>query len=107
MVGPKIISGGGKSRTELEKFARTFHQDWDLCFPSFREGALEYFQLSDFTQNHILLRELKAFVAQGGTESQLLQRWHMLGAQAWQRGMPVREGFEQFIADLQNYLTSP
>jgi len=90
----------------LESFAQTFHQDWDLCFPSFREGAREYFQVSDFARNQILLCELKAFVAQGGTRSQLLRRWHKLGAQAWQRGLPVREGFEQFIEDLHRHLES-
>jgi len=89
----------GRERTELEKFASWFHQDWKLVFPNFPEGARMYLSTLPRERKALLHQELSAFLAEHSDDSSsgLKQAWLRLGALGWQSDLDVRETLASFV----------
>jgi hypothetical protein len=88
-----------RQKTELEKFASWFGQDWELIYPNFYEGARMYFgQLSE-QRRIILRRELSEFIVKSvGLPSETIEEsWFKLGAQAWQPDLVIMPVLKDFL----------
>ena len=85
--------------SELQKFARWFHQDYSLIFDDFHAGAAMYLEkLSD--ANRALLRsQLASFLVshQHDTTSAVRKAWFALGAEAWDHKLDLRTTLEEFL----------
>jgi hypothetical protein len=101
---PRIVPGKRKQRTELERFALWFHQDWELMYPDFYEGARMYFSQLSGEKKHALRKELSDFIASNaGRRSKSLKRaWFKLGAQAWQSDLVILPALKDFVEMLSN-----
>jgi hypothetical protein len=87
--------------SELERFASWFHQDCDLMFSTFEDGARMYFEEYLPHENRNTLRkELAQFVAdhEGASEEALRNVWLKLGAQTWHK---QPRSIEKFRSSLQ------
>jgi hypothetical protein len=84
--------------SELQRFARWFHQDWKLVYPTFKAGAALYLSGLSADRREALSRQLRRFLEEhaGASEQDLRQHWMNLGAQAWPTKMGVRVGLEEF-----------
>jgi hypothetical protein len=69
--------------TELEQFARWFHQDWGILFPSFEEAAHKYLSQLSRERRTVLRKELSRFLEThaGATRGGMKRWWLKLGAQ--------------------------
>lgn len=74
----KVIPSPVKS--ELQKFASWFHQDWQLFYESFDQGARMYLRDLPIERKSILKSELMQFLPSATRRS-----WLKLGAQAGDR----------------------
>lgn len=88
-----------KQLSELQKFASWFHQDWDLIFPDFYQGAKMYFNNISAERIKVLKQELKEFLDKyrGSKSSKLEQAWFRLGAEAWQPDLDIYMTLNDFI----------
>lgn len=98
----KVVSSS-RERTELERFALWFHQDWRLCFSDIHEGARIYVMGLPANRRAVLRRELLRFLREHtGEPPQALRRlWLKLGAQEWPRGVDVRSILNAFAEMLE------
>lgn len=76
----KLKAVPSPAKSELQKFASWFHQDWQLFYESFDEGAGMYLQDLPEDRKHILKAELTQFLPSANRRS-----WLKLGAQAADR----------------------
>ena len=76
--------------SQLQQFARYFHQDWNLLFSDFRSGVLRYLPRLTSGERAILKAELVELLSQKA-EGQVLETWYFLGAQWWPPGVSVRD----------------
>lgn len=79
---PKIVSSTEKS--ELQKFASWFHQDWQLFYESFDQGAKLYLRDLSADRKRILKAEFMQFLPSANRRN-----WLKLGAQAVERDVQV------------------
>ncbi len=82
-MGYRIVFPGPKERSELERFAMWFHQDWGLLFVTFEGAAKAYLRQLSAERRATLHAELAAFLDEhaGATRGGLQRRWLKLGAQ--------------------------
>ncbi len=80
-----------KPLSELQKFASWFHQDWDLIFPDFYQGAKIYFSNISSERIKVLKQELKEFLDKyrGSKSSEVEKAWFRLGAEDWQPDLDI------------------
>lgn len=94
----KIVDTGPKS--EIEKFASWFHQDWRLVFPDFYTGAKIYFEEVPLSEDarYVLKQELYRFLDQteGQDPKEIVQAWFDLGAHAWQCDLDIASTLRDF-----------
>jgi hypothetical protein len=95
---PTYTTVGPPERSELQQFAQWFHQDWKLFYADFFVGFDIYINTIDENRRFILRNQLRAFLDSYSNDSpqQLNQRWHTLGAEAWQANLDIRETLEKF-----------
>lgn len=86
-------------RSKLEKFASWFHQDYDLFFSDFRDGAAAYLAALPPDRRTVLYRELSDFLAANSElpPSKMRELWRALGAQAWQSNLEIAPTLRQFL----------
>lgn len=86
-------------KSELQKFASWFHQDWDLIYPNFYEGAQMYLTSLSSRRRVKLSNELQDFLRQyGGEPSKLVLRaWFRLGAEAWPPELEIANTLHDFV----------
>ncbi|WP_145973445.1 contact-dependent growth inhibition system immunity protein [Candidatus Phaeomarinobacter ectocarpi] len=79
-------------RTEIEKFASFFHQDWRYIYDSADKARADYLKQVGERQRQILEREIRAFLlAQSGNGSQaVLKAWCKLGVNNWDPKVQVK-----------------
>ena len=91
-------------KSELQKFASWFHQDWKIVFPDFICGAKMYFSNlpSDRTEN--LSQEIIKFLNnhKNDSSSEVRKAWISLGAQAWQADLDIIQTLNEFLNLLKN-----
>ena len=104
MANPRTyeIVKGARQTSELEKFAKWFHQDWKLVYSDFYVGARMYFSSLSLERKHELRRELREFVEAHRDKSQSawLASWLRAGAQGWQGSLDIRETLADFVGML-------
>ncbi|MDB5973666.1 MAG: hypothetical protein JWR07_426 [Nevskia sp.] len=85
-------------RSELQEFARWFHQDWQLMYRDFYLGANEYLYGLPGARRKILKAEFGKFLKdnEGATSKKLRGEWFKLGAQAWQPDLVISEALKDF-----------
>lgn len=90
----KIVPSQKKS--ELEQFASWFHQDWELFFSDFTQGAGMYVERLPSHRRAILRNEISGFLERNAESSpgDTKKAWYKLGAQAWQA---IRQGLSNEI----------
>lgn len=94
--------------SELQKFAAWFHQDYELLFSDFNEGAAQY--LDDLPQNRkiLLCHELSAFLLKNSNQppNKMREIWRSLGAAAWPSDQEIAPALREFVklleAQIQN-----
>lgn len=91
-----------KEKNEIQKFASWFHQDWQLIFSSFSDGADQYLGSLTKERRAVLKKELEAFVEKNRERNNksLLKEWLNLGAQGWDTDLPLYETLESFSQNL-------
>lgn len=92
----------GHEGTELQKFAQVFVQDWkDIC-PSFIGCARLYAESLSDDQRKILASEFDTFLGevQAFNDSEILERWIELGAEAWDPDLTIGEGLHLLRKEL-------
>ena len=96
--GYKIIKPA-RPKTELEKFASWFHQDWKLVYKDFYEGARMYASSLSTERKTALRRELSEFVEthRNTSRSVLMASWFKLGAQGWQGKFDIHNTLLDFV----------
>lgn len=92
-----------QGRTELEKFATFFCQDWEIMFPNFYSGAKDYFDSLPRDRRLILRKELQELVESTSSTPCLQKAWFRLGAEAWQRDLEISAALRDFIWMLDEY----
>jgi hypothetical protein len=94
---PQVILMPEKS--ELEKFARSFHQDWDIEGIDFFEGARRYSLRLSSERRINLCGQLYNFIKNniGTPPAELKRRWFKLGSDAgWQPKVDIHVGLKEF-----------
>jgi hypothetical protein len=88
-MGTRVVFSPPKKRSELEHFAKWFHQDWGVLFPTFVAAANAYVRQLSAERKRTLHRELTAFLDEhaSATRSGLLRWWLKLGAQGGPRDL--------------------
>ena len=88
-----------ESKTELQKFAFWFHQDWELIFSDFYEGAKMYLESLSPSRRSELKSELEQFLDlnANSSPSELKKAWLSLGAQGWQANLDIRKTLWDFV----------
>ncbi len=90
------------SETELKRFVRIFHQDFDLlnCDPD--EMALGFLRSLSNAEKASLRKEFIEFLKEnlGKKQKGLRNAWFRLGAQWWDRKLDLRESIVRWIAKL-------
>ena len=76
-----------RKRSELEKFAEFFHQDYHLLYSDFFEAVEDYKRSIPPDRRQKLIEQLEAVVAEYKSEKVLRRVWIKAGAQAWPRGL--------------------
>jgi len=86
-------------RSELQEFAMSFHQDWDLVFPDFLEGAAMLLKGLSPERRALLRSQFDQFLRENENASseELKKKWFGLGAEAWQPGLEVRSGLREML----------
>ncbi len=71
--------------SELENFAKWFHQDFGVLFQNAEEGTNEYLKIISSKQKNILSVEIKQLLKEhpGKDHKGLKNAWAKLGAQWW------------------------
>ncbi len=74
-------------QTELEKFARYFHQDFSVLHGDAEEGVLSYMQTLSAERKENLFGEISNFLNQhpGKDHKSKKNAWLKLGAQWWNK----------------------
>lgn len=85
------------AKSEIEKFAMFFHQDWKLIYSDFHEGARMCIATLSADTKVVLKKELTEFLALYESPADLREAWLGLGAQAWQEGLDIRKGLRDFL----------
>ncbi len=85
--------------TELQKFARWFHQDHSLIFDDFRSGAEIYLESLRADRRMLLRSQLENFLVQHerATTAAMRKAWLALGAEAWDRELDVKSMLTLFL----------
>lgn len=88
-----------KNRSELQTFASWFHQDWELVFPDFYQGAKMYIDSLSTERKKVLKSELIEFINKyiGSNSSEVKRGWLSLGAQAWQSDKDIHKTLNDFV----------
>ena len=86
-------------QTELQQFASWFHQDYELLFSNFYEGADMYLRSITLERKKVLGQELKQFIKdnQNSEREEIIEAWCGLGAQAWQEDLEVLPVLNDFV----------
>jgi hypothetical protein len=94
-----VIGVGSHDRSELEQFAAWFHQDWDVMYPDFYEGARAYLADLSPARRGELREELEEFLGRHrhATPREMLEAWFGLGARAWQPGLDISTTLRDFL----------
>jgi hypothetical protein len=83
-MGIKIIPSGPDTRTELQRFAAWFNQDFIILFPVVQEGVEAYFSGLPLDAKRTLREQLSAFVESYAERSYpvrtIKKAWLKLGA---------------------------
>ncbi len=89
-----------REKSELQRFASWFHQDWKLIYPDFHKGAQMYLGSLPPERRVTLKKELQIFLDQhaGGTSKSMLHAWFSLGAEAWQADLDITATFRYFVS---------
>lgn len=97
-----IIASNEKS--ELQKFASWFHQDWKIVYPDFISGAKMYFSNLPSDRAEILSQEIIKFLNNHKKDSlsEVREAWISLGAQAWQNDLNIIQTLNDFLILLKN-----
>jgi hypothetical protein len=86
-------------RTELQRFAASFHQDWDIEGIDYFEGARHYVRALPVERRYHLKLELRGLIETNATASAkgMTNIWIKLGSDGgWQPEMDIRDGLRQF-----------
>lgn len=85
-------------RSELQKFAGWFHQDYTLFFTDFHEGARMYLADLPLERKPVLRRELLAHLEthSGASQEEMLKLWWRLGAGAWPPDLDMKKALREF-----------
>ena len=86
-------------RSELQKFAMSFHQDFDLEDTDYFEGARRYVSGLSPKNRQLLAEEMRVFMDENATRSSrsLKKFWVRLGSiGGWQPDVEIHEGLERF-----------
>lgn len=91
-------------KSELQKFASWFHQDWKIVFPDFIYGAKMYFSNLPSDRAEILSQEIIKFLNKHkkASSSEVRKAWISLGAQAWQADLDIIQTLNEFLNLLKN-----
>lgn len=86
-------------KSELQKFAFWFHQDWKLIFPDFHTGAEMYLSSLSPERKEVLRQALAQFIERNrdADASELIDEWVKLGAQAWQSDLDFLRTLDDFL----------
>ena len=86
-------------RSELQKFASWFFQDWELAYSDFHTGAQMHIDALSTKRRATLAIELRDFLHEhtGKTSQELREVWISVGAEAWPRDLHLEEFLEHFI----------
>ena len=77
-------------QSELQRFALTFHQDFDVEYSNYHEAAQEYISELSPARRGTLLSELREFVSTAEQNPRRLrQQWLELGVGYWPRDPTV------------------
>ena len=89
--------------SELERFARWFHQDFRMQYPEADEFAFEYFRSLSIQRRRALGAELGSLLEQwpGRNGKGLRNAWVRLGAHWSERGPALRSRLSKWIEELQ------
>jgi len=93
----KVVKSEKKS--ELQKFAMYFHQDWKLVFPDFYTGAEMYLSSIKTEQKVLLKNQLSDFISLHRNSSPAIVKteWLKLGAQGWQKRLNIIDTLSEFV----------
>lgn len=97
-----VVLYSSDDATELQGFALWFHQDSDLLFSSFAEGAQMYRDMRSAERLAVLKSELNEFVLTHSTVSEFHAReeWLKLGAEWWDSSYPLIATLRDFAKQL-------
>jgi hypothetical protein len=90
MSGYKVVETSEKS--ELQKFASWFHQDWSLIYDSLDRGAEMYIQALPEARRFVLKAELAQFLTSASPKA-----WLRLGAQIFDRDAGLQAMLQRFL----------
>lgn len=98
----KIISRPQK--TEFERFASWFHQDWKLFFSSFDQGAKKYIDSLPTERKCLLRDEISHFLENNSKNSneQTKELWLQLGAQGVPKDLDLRLWLADVVGTIHN-----
>jgi hypothetical protein len=85
--------------SQLERFALSFHQDWNLLEPDFHSVARSAIRdVLPPSAKPELKRELGEFLErhQDSSPDELKRAWFRLGAQAWDRRLDIHRTLKEF-----------
>ena len=97
----KVVSNHGE-KSELEKFASFFHQDFTLMFHGMLQGIEEYTEKLSADQKQALVQQLKTLLSEysGNDNKGLIKAWFRLGAE-WGERKILRENLLNTIERLE------
>src|ERR1700752_3617634 len=84
--------------SELQKFARSFTENWRLRASSFLMLASEYIEQLPRDRKEVLAQAVRAFLCEhsGDSDEALLQLWYEQGAEVWDFDLTVRPVMSDF-----------
>ena len=87
-------------RSEIQKFADWFFQDWYLAYPDFHTGAQMHVDSLSPERRAVLAQELREFLREhtGETPDELREAWFLMGAGAWPRDLHLADFISHFVS---------